>query len=130
MGACDLAEPLQELVGRDDVAALALNRLHDDRRDLVGRDQVHEDLILEVAQALRLAALRLESDRAAIAVGIRRVINAGQHRPEAAALQRLAGRQRERSQGAAVKSAEERNDVGSARGVARELEARFHCFGA
>ena len=39
-----LAQPLQELIGRDDVAAFALNRLDDDRGDFVGRDQVHEQI--------------------------------------------------------------------------------------
>ena len=41
-----LAQPLQERRRRDDVAPLALNRLDDDRRDLVGRDEVHEQLLL------------------------------------------------------------------------------------
>ncbi len=42
-----LAQPLQELIGRDDVAALALDRLDDDRGDFVGRDEVHEQLMLD-----------------------------------------------------------------------------------
>ena len=40
-----LAQALQERRRRHDVAALALDRLDDDRGDFVGRDQVHEDLI-------------------------------------------------------------------------------------
>ena len=44
-------------VGRDDVAALALNRLDDDRGDFVGRDEVHEQLVLDEVEALGRAAL-------------------------------------------------------------------------
>ena len=51
----DLAQPLQEDVGRHDVAALALDRLDDDRRDFVGRDEVDEQLLLDESQALRRA---------------------------------------------------------------------------
>ena len=37
-----LAQALQERRRRHDVAAFALNRLDDDRRDFVGRDQMNE----------------------------------------------------------------------------------------
>jgi hypothetical protein len=50
-----LAEPLQKLVGRDDVTAFALNGLDDDGRDLVWRDEVHErisELALENGDTL------------------------------------------------------------------------------
>ena len=92
-----LAQPLQELIRRDDVAAFALNRLDDDRRDFVRRHQVHEELVLDEVEALRRAVSRREAERTAIAVRIRRVIDAGHHRPEAAALNRLARRQRQRA---------------------------------
>ena len=45
-------------VGRDDVAALALNRLDDDRRDFVGRHEVHEQLVLDEVEALGRAGVR------------------------------------------------------------------------
>ena len=45
-------------VGRDDVAAFALDRLDDDRRHFVGRHQVHEQLVLDEVEALGGAALR------------------------------------------------------------------------
>ena len=45
-------------VRRHDVAALALDRLDDDRRDFVGRHEVHEQLLLDEAQALGRARLR------------------------------------------------------------------------
>ena len=49
-----LAQPLQELIGRHDVAALALDRLDHDRRDFVGRHQMREQLLLdEIRRTLR-----------------------------------------------------------------------------
>ena len=57
----ELAQALQELRRRHEVAAFALDRLDDDRRDFVGRDQVHEASVLEELEALvarRRAPLR------------------------------------------------------------------------
>ena len=48
-----LAQPLQELIGRDDVAAFALDGLDDERRDFVGRDELLKELVLDVAEAFR-----------------------------------------------------------------------------
>ena len=47
-----LAQPLVELRRRHDVAALALDRLDEHGGDLVGRDEVDEDLVLDEVQAL------------------------------------------------------------------------------
>ena len=63
-----LAQPLQELVRRDDVAAFALNRLDDDRRDFVGRDEMREQLVLDEVDARGRAALGRRAERAAVAV--------------------------------------------------------------
>ena len=49
-------EALKELRRGDDVPAFPLYRLDDDRRDLVGRHEVREDLILDVREALARAA--------------------------------------------------------------------------
>ena len=48
-----LAEPLQELIGRDEIAALALDRLDDDRGDFIGRDEVDEDLLVDEVETFR-----------------------------------------------------------------------------
>ena len=47
MFAGQLAQPLQERLRRHDIAAFALDRLDDDGGDLVGRDEVHQDLIAD-----------------------------------------------------------------------------------
>ena len=75
-----LAEALHEAVFGDDVAALALDRLEEDRRDLVGRDQPAEEHLVEPAEVLDLAE--------------RRVVDAGQERVEAGVVLRLRRRQR------------------------------------
>ena len=47
----DVAQALEEAVLGDDVAALALDRLDDDRRDLVGRRQLVEQDLIEPARS-------------------------------------------------------------------------------
>ncbi len=124
----DRAQALHELVGRHDVAALALNRLHDDRRDLVGRHQVQEDLLFEILEARRGAASRRGTERRAILVRVRRVIDARHHRAEAAPLNRLARGERQGAERASMEAAEKCDDVLSLHGVPRELDARFDRF--
>src|SRR5438093_406023 len=53
-----LAQPLQELLGRHHIAAFALDWFDDDRRDFVGRHEVREQLIIDEAEALGGARLR------------------------------------------------------------------------
>ena len=43
----EIAQPLQKSFGRNDVAPFALDRLDDDRRDFVGRDEMDEDLVAD-----------------------------------------------------------------------------------
>ena len=93
----DRAEALEEAVLGDDVAALALDRLDDDRRDLVGRGELVEQDLVEPAQVLDLAERRVEDAR--------------QERPEAGVVLRLRCGQRDRAVGPAVEGAEERDDV-------------------
>ena len=73
----ELAQPLVELPGRHEVAALALDRLDDDGGDFVRGDEVDEQLVLEEAEALGLRRSRAAAERTAIAVGVRRVVDAG-----------------------------------------------------
>ena len=66
----NLAQPLMKLRLRHDIAALALDRLDDHAGHFLRRDEVHEDLMLEKVEALRLAGLRLQADRTAIAIAV------------------------------------------------------------
>ena len=59
----DSAQALEEAVLGDDVAALALDRLDDDRRDLVGRGELVEQDLVEPAQVLDPAVRRVEDAR-------------------------------------------------------------------
>ena len=102
-----LPQALEEAVLRDDVAALALDRLDHDGRDLVGRDEPVEQDVVEPLEVLDLA--------------VRRVVDAGQERVEAGVVLRLGRRQRYRAVRAAVEAAEEAHDVRPARVVPREL---------
>ena len=112
----DLAQALEEAVLGDDVAALALDRLDDDRRDLVGRGELVEQDLVEPAQVLDPA--------------VRRVEDARQQRPEAGVVLRLRGGQRDRAVGPAVERAEERDDVRPLRRVAGELDRGLDDLGA
>ena len=112
----DRAQALEEAVLGDDVAALALDRLDDDRRDLVGRGELVEQDLVEPAQVLDPA--------------VRRVEDARQQRPEARVVLGLRGRQRDRAVGPAVERAEERDDVRPLRRVAGELDRRLDDLGA
>ena len=89
--------PWQEAVLRDDVAALALDRLDDDRRDLVGRRELVEQHLVEPAQVLDPA--------------VRSVEDARQQRAEAGVVLGLRRGQRDRAIGPAVERAEEGHDV-------------------
>src|SRR5262245_29180821 len=88
-----------------------------------------EELVLDVVGARRCASLRYRSKRRTIPIRVRRVIDTRQHRPEAATLDRLTRRQRQRPHGPSVEAAEERDDVLSPGGITRELQARLDRLG-
>ena len=79
----ELPQPGQEAGRRDDVAALALDRLDEDRRDLLGVDEV--------------AGTACVSTVAGHAVG--RVVHAGEQRAEAGPVLRLARGERQATRG-------------------------------
>ena len=124
----ELAEPLQEGFGRHDVSAFTLNRLDDDRSDLVGRDQVDEDLLADERERRFSAGVGAAVEP--IGVRIRRVIDARHQRPESAALHRLARRERQRPERATVERSEERDDPRPLGVIARQLHGRLGRFGA
>ena len=112
----DLAQALEEAVLGDDVAALALDRLDDDRRDLVGRGELVEQDLVEPLEVLDPA--------------VRRVEDARQERPEAGVVLRLRGGQRDRAVRPAVERAEEGDDVRPVGRVAGELDRGLDDLGA
>src|SRR5436190_24160415 len=89
-----------------------------------------EQFVLDEVEALGAARFWLETERTAIAIGVRRVKHARHERTEAAALHGLACGQRQRAHRAAVKAAEKGDEVLPSGGIPRQLEACFDRFGA
>src|SRR6185436_19669837 len=111
-----------------DISALALDRLDDDAGDFIRRHEVHEDLAFEKVEALRLARLGLQANRAAVAVAVRCVESAGLHRTKPAPLDGLARCQRERAERAAMEAAEKRDHAVPLRYVTRQLDRGLDRF--
>ena len=107
---------------RDDVAALALDRLDEDRRDVVGSvSRVNSTCSMYVGAGRRGVVVR---------VGERGVEAAGREDAEPGALAGLAGGQRQAAQRSAVEGAEEGDHVRAPGVVAGELERRLDGLGA
>src|SRR5687768_14548257 len=113
---------------RHHVTALTLDRLDDHPGNILRRDEVNEDLMLEKVEALRLARFRLEPDRTAVAIAVIGVKHAALHRPKAFALKGLARRQRQRTQRPAMEAAEKRDHAVSLRGISCEFDRGFDRF--
>ena len=118
-----VAEPLQEPGVRHDVAALALDGLHDHGGDLAGVDGGAEHGLGEKVQALDVARLFLPVHRAAVAVRVVGVDDLGHERPVAAALDGLARGEAHGPVGAAVEGPVEGHDLLAPRAQPRELDA-------
>ena len=117
-----LAQAAQIPRRRDDVAALALDRLDEDRGDIVGVEMPGEELLLDHVEAAAGARRLVGAPLAAVAVGKRDVVHVGQQRTEPGVLPRLAGGEAHRTGGAPVKRAAERDDRRAPGGVAGELD--------
>ena len=103
----DADQLVEEFLRRHDVAAFALHRLDHDGGHFLGRRNGLQQRVFDKLRALHRAVRGRLAERAAIAIGIRRMHHARHQRSEAAALHRLARGQRERAHGAAVKGAKE-----------------------
>ena len=110
MPVADLSQARQELVVRDDVAALALDRLDEDGRELVRWHEALEDALLELVEA-------------GAAVG--HVVDTGHQRPEAGVVLGLRPGQRDGAVGPAVEGAQEGDHVLAPGVEARQLERRL-----
>ena len=126
----DLAEPRQEPRRRHDVAALAEDRLDDDRRDAVRVDELVER---QVELGLPVARAGVRGVRAAgrpVAVRVGGVVDGAGQRLEGAAVDVLGGRQRHRLGRPAVVAVAERHDRRPAGRHAGELDRRLDRLGA
>ncbi len=128
----DAANLLEEVVGRDDVAAFALDGLEDDGGDLFGREDGFEETVFDVAGAVEGEGLLLggAAGGAAVGVGVADVGDAGDEGREAALLLRLGAGERECAHGAAMEAAKEADDVLAAGLVAGEFHGALDSLGA
>ena len=103
---------------RDDVATLALDRLDEDRRHVVGLGEPLEQHLFDVGGAVELGLAGVWSVEAAPHQGA-----------EPAALARLRRGEREAAERATVEAAEERDHVRTPGRVASQLDRAFDGFG-
>ena len=87
----------KENLGRNHIAALALDRLHDDGRHFLGRKNGPEQLVLDEANAAYGVIFRADAFRPAIRIGKLRVVHARNQRSKAFALDHLAAGERKRA---------------------------------
>ncbi len=114
--------PAHELGRRHDEPALTLDRLEDDRRDLLGRDLRPERVLERGERGLRV--------RPAVRARERHAVDLGRERPEPRLVRvRLRG-EAERKQRAAVEAAVERDHGRALRVRARELDRVLDRLGA
>src|SRR2546425_10079316 len=91
-----------EIAGRrDDVAALALHRLHEHGGHALRVEPAREEIVLDARDAPHRARRFAATEVAAVAVAVRHVIDLGDERRKPRALHRLAGGERHGAVGAA-----------------------------
>ena len=105
-----LAQGGEEAVGRDDVAALAEDRLHQERGHVIGVDERREQLV-DLGQAVQASGrLGVAPGRVAQRVRVRREVHAAEERLEVAAVLDPGAGERHGPVGAAVEAAAEGDD--------------------
>src|SRR5713226_6829989 len=114
----DLLDGAEEAFGRDDIAGGALDGLDDDGRDLAAR--LVADDVANIVGAGNAAVGIGETERAAIAVRVRRQVLAREKRPQV--MLEIAPEQTEHPARLAVKAAPEADDLALARGRLGEPE--------
>ena len=131
MAVRQLAQPRQKARRRDQVAAFTLDRLYHDGRHLLGGSGGLEQSLDEArASAVLGASLSFAADWATIRVRIRHVRHAGKERAETPALRRLACRERQRPERAAVKAAQKSDEPVPLGVVTCQLHRRLDAFRA
>ena len=121
----------EEPGGRDDVAAFALDGLDQDAGHFIGREDVTEDLVLDVADdrlAVILAGLPVQDGT--IGIGEGGMDHAIHERIKAAVVGGFAGGEGHRAHGAPVEGAGEADEIGAPAVVAGQLDGGLDRLGA
>src|SRR5207244_1129506 len=115
---------------RHDVAALALDRLHEHRGDALRVQPLGEQVVLDGRYAPHGARGLGVAEVAVVAIAVGHVVHLGEERREAGALDRLAGREAQPPVRAAVERTRERDNGGASRRVPREFDRAFDRLGS
>ncbi len=126
----DAAQFVEELLGRDEVAAFALDRFDHDRGDFFGWKNGAEKRVLDGLRAFDGAGVDRLAVGAAVAIGVGDVVDAGHHREEVLALAAAAAGERQRPHGAPVECAVERDELLAAGVIAGQLDGGLDGLGA
>ncbi len=129
----DAAQLLHEAGGCDQVAALTLHGLDEDRGHFLRSERGLEQLLFDEAGATQresIGVFILRIFSSAIQVGIGYVSYARHQRRKAAPLLWFRGGQRQRAHRPSMKRAEERDDVLAFGVIARQLERALDCLRA
>ena len=111
MPLCERLQFLKKALGRNDIPALALDGLDENGGDFVGGNNVPNQDIFDVPHTFEAAGVGSTAELAAIAIRVRRMMDARHQRAEALLLNVLAAGQRQRSHGSAMEGAEERDEL-------------------
>ena len=118
----------EEFLLGDEVAALPLDRLHDDGRDLFRRGDALEKRLLQVVEAFDVAGLGRLAHRTSIALRVVRVVHLGEHGTVALPLHRLARGEGHRAHRSSMKCPEEGDDLLPLGPEPRELDRGLDRF--
>ena len=121
MPVAHLAQAGKEAGSGNDEAPLALNRLHDDGRHVLGRHVSKEEAV-QLLQAVRGQIAPVHSARSTIGVGEPRVVNLGRRRSEPLAQRLVAAVERDAEQRAPVEAVVESHHRLPTRVAAGELD--------
>src|SRR6266487_4026233 len=102
-----LLQPHKIIVRRDNIAPLALDRLYEHCRHILGRQVLVQDLFLDEVDTVHATLGIAKLERTTVTVSKRHVSIARDHREEVPPLVRLASRQTQGAQGPAMKRADE-----------------------